>query len=354
MRLNATSAAVAAFTAVSLTAGLVATADAQTPTRWRMHTTYNKALPVAGSTAFQVAESVKQMSDGKFDIRVFEPGAIVAGAQYYDAVSKGAVNAAYGSPGFNAGKNSAYAFFAAVPFGPGTGEMLAWMYKGGGLALAREIYAKDNLYMIPCGILPPESAGWFRKEIKSLDDLKGIKMRFLGLGAKVMERFGVSTQLMAPGEVYQALELGTLDAAEQSVPAIDRGLGFYRVAKFNYFPGWHQQSTIQELLVNLESWNKLSAGQQKMLEAACHEATVMQLADGEAGQAEIIKKNEADGVKTMTWPNEFLAAFRKEWDNVIAEETQANPDSKRVWESLQAFRKEYAVWGDRAYLKPGQ
>jgi TRAP-type mannitol/chloroaromatic compound transport system substrate-binding protein len=341
MRLNATSAAVAAFTAVSLTAGLVATADAQTPTRWRMHTTYNKALPVAGGTAFQVAESVKQMSDGKFDIRVFEPGAIVAGAQYYDAVSKGAVNAAYGSPGFNAGKNSAYAFFAAVPFGPGTGEMLAWMYKG-------------NLYMIPCGILPPESAGWFRKEIKSLDDLKGIKMRFLGLGAKVMERFGVSTQLMAPGEVYQALELGTLDAAEQSVPAIDRGLGFYRVAKFNYFPGWHQQSTIQELLVNLESWNKLSAGQQKMLEAACHEATVMQLADGEAGQAEIIKKNEADGVKTMTWPNEFLAAFRKEWDNVIAEETQANPDSKRVWESLQAFRKEYAVWGDRAYLKPGQ
>src|SRR5690606_2274049 len=176
MRLNATSAAVAAFTAVSLTAGLVATADAQTPTRWRMHTTYNKALPVAGGTAFQVAESVKQMSDGKFDIRVFEPGAIVAGAQYYDAVSKGAVNAAYGSPGFNAGKNSAYAFFAAVPFGPGTGEMLAWMYKGGGLALAREIYAKDNLYMIPCGILPPESAGWFRKEIKSLDDLKGIKM----------------------------------------------------------------------------------------------------------------------------------------------------------------------------------
>jgi TRAP-type mannitol/chloroaromatic compound transport system substrate-binding protein len=353
MKSKATAAAVAAFTTLALTAGL-ATAEAQTPTRWRMHTAYNKALPVAGQTAFQVAESVKEMSDGKFDIRVFEPGAIVAGAQYYDAVSKGAVNAAYGSPGFNAGKNSAYSFFAAIPFGPGAGEMLAWMYKGGGLELAREFYAKDNIYMMPCGILPPESAGWFRKEITSLDDLKGIKMRFLGLGAKVMERFGVSTQLMAPGEVYQALELGTLDAAEQSVPAIDRGLGFYRVAKFNYFPGWHQQSTIQELLVNLDSWNKLSDGQRRMVEAACHEATVMQLADGEAGQAAIIKQNEADGVKTMTWPDEFLAAFRKEWENVIAEETRANPDSKRVWDSLQAFRTEYAVWGERGYLKPGQ
>lgn len=353
MKRTLTLAAVAALAATALSATPLA-AEAQTPTRWRMHTAYNHALPVAGATAFELAESVKLMSDGRFDIRVFEPGAIVAGAQHYDAVSKGAINAAYGSPGFNAGKNSVYAFFAAVPFGPGTGEMLAWMYKGGGLELAREIYARDNLYMMPCGILPPESAGWFRKEITSLDDLKGIKMRFLGLGAKVMERFGVSTQLLAPGEVYQALELGTLDAAEQSVPAIDRGLGFYRVAKYNYFPGWHQQSTVQELLVNLDSWKKLSAGQQKMIEAACHEATVKQLADGEAGQAAIIKQNEADGVKTLSWPDETLAAFRKEWNNVIAEETQANPDSKRVWDSLQTFRKEYAVWGDRAYLKPGQ
>lgn len=345
----------AAVTAITLAAtGMLASmssAEAQTPTRWRMHSAYTRALPVAGQTAFDIAESVKLVSDGKFDIRVFEPGAIVAGAQYYDAVSKGAVNAAYGSPGFNAGKNSAYAFFAAVPFGPGTGEMLAWMYHGGGLELAREIYAQDNIHMLPCGILPPESAGWFRKEIRSLDDLQGIKMRFLGLGAKVMEKFGVSTQLLAPGEVYQALELGTLDAAEQSVPAIDRGLGFYRVAKYNYFPGWHQQSTVQELLINLDSWKSLSAGQQKMIDLACHEATVRQFASGEAGQAEIIRKNEADGVTTLTWPDEFLAAFHKAWDEVIADEVASNPDSKRVWDSLSRFREEYAIWGDRAYLK---
>lgn len=345
-----TTAIAAALTAVTLTTA-VQDAAAQTPTRWRMHSAYNKTLPVAGATAFNIAESVKLVSDGKFDIKVFEPGAIVAGAQYYDAVSKGAINAAYGSPGFNAGKNSAYSFFAAVPFGPGAGEMLAWLYQGGGLDLAREIYAKDNLYMMPCGLLPPESAGWFRKELKSLDDLKGLKMRFFGLGAKVMEKFGVSTQLLAPGEVYQALERGTIDAAEQSVPEIDRGLGFYRVAKFNYFPGWHQQSTVQELLINLDSWKALSAGQRKMLELACKEATVAQFADGEAGQFEVMKKNEADGVKTLTLPDEFLKAFRTQWETVIAAETAGNPDSKRVWESLSAFRKNYAVWGERAYLK---
>ncbi len=345
--------AVAALTAATLGAG-ISSAEAQTPTRWRMHSAYNKSLPVAGATAFNIAESVKLVSDGKFDIKVFEPGAIVAGAQYYDAVSKGAINAAYGSPGFNVGKNSAYAFFAAVPFGPSAGEMLAWLYHGGGLEIAREIYAKDNIYMLPCGILPPESAGWFRKELKSVDDLKGLKMRFFGLGAKVMEKLGVSTQLLAPGEVYQALERGTIDAAEQSVPAIDRGLGFYRVAKFNYFPGWHQPSTVQELLVNLDSWKALNPGQRKMIDLACMEATVSQFADGEAGQFEVMKKNEADGVKTLTLSDDFLKAFRTQWDVVIAAETAANPDSKRIWENLSAFRKNYAVWGDRAYLKAGK
>ncbi len=337
--------------ALALTVGVSAVADAQERVRWRMHSAYAHAMPVAGSTAFDIGEGIKVLSDGNFDIRVFEPGALVAGTQYYDAVSEGAMDAAYGSPGFNVGKNSAYAFFAAVPFGPGAGEMLAWLRHGGGLALAQEIYARDNIHMLPCGILPPESGGWFRKEIKTLEDLRGIKMRFLGLGAKVMEEFGVSTQLLAPGEVYQALELGTLDGAEQSVPAIDRGLGFYQIAKFNYFPGWHQQSTVQELLVNLDSWNKLSAAQKSMIEMACDRALVTQFADGEAGQYEIMKQNEADGVSIKAWPDEMLSAFRTGWDKVVKAEVEQNADSARVWASLTAFRENYKVWGERAYLK---
>lgn len=337
--------------ALALTIGVSTVANAQERVRWRMHSAYAKAMPVAGATAFQIGDEVKLLSDGKFDIRVFEPGAIVAGTQYYDAVSKGAVDAAYGSPGFNVGKNSAYAFFAAVPFGPGAGEMLAWLRYGDGLKLAQEMYARDNIHMLPCGILPPESGGWFRKEIKSLDDLRGLKMRFLGLGAEVMEEFGVSTQLLAPGEIYQALELGTLDGAEQSVPAIDRGLGFYQIAKFNYFPGWHQQSTVQELLVNKDSWNKLNAAQKAMIELSCDRALVDQLAAGEAGQYAIMRQNEADGVQIKMWPAEMLAAFSTAWDKVIKQEVAQNPDSAKVWDSLSKFREDYKIWGERAYLK---
>lgn len=337
--------------ALALAVGMTTVADAQERVRWRVHSAYAQAMPIAGPTAWNIAEDVGTLTDGNFDIRVFEPGAIVAGTQYYDAVSEGAVDAAYGSPGFNVGKNSAYAFFAAVPFGPGAGEMLAWLRHGGGLELAQEFYARDNIHMLPCGILPPESGGWFRKEIKTLEDLRGIKMRFLGLGAKVMEEFGVSTQLLAPGEVYQALELGTLDGAEQSVPSIDRGLGFYQIAKFNYFPGWHQQSTVQELLINKDSWDKLSDSQKRTVELTCESALVQQFADGEAGQYEIMQQNEADGVATMEWPQEMLDAFRTAWEKVLDAETGANADSARVWESLAAFRENYKVWGERAYLK---
>ena len=330
---------------------LVTAADASDKVRWKMHSTYSKALAVAGPPPHQVADIIDRMSDGDFKIKVFEPGALVAGAKYYDAVSEGSIEAAYGSPGFNAGKNSAYAFFASIPFGPNAGEMMAWLKHGGGIDLARELYAQDNIYFLPCGLLPPETGGWYRKEIKSLEDFKGLKMRFFGLGAKIMEKFGVSTQLLAPGDVYPALELGTIDAAEQSVPAIDRGLGFYQVAKFNYYPGWHQQSTVQELVVNLKKWEALKDGYKAMVEAACDQALLNQFADGEATQFVAMQANQKDGVQIKTYPDSFLAAFKGAWKDVIAEETAANPDSKRAWDSLSAFRDQYKIWGDVAYVK---
>ena len=340
-----------ALAIAGLTLASATLAEAQDRVRWRLHSAYAQGLPVAGPTPHDIAETVKLLSDEAFDIRPFEPGALVPGAAYYDAVSEGSIDAAYGSPGFNVGKNSAFAFFAAVPFGPNAGEMLAWYKHGGGQQLADEIYGRDNIHMIPCGILPPESGGWFRKEITSLEDLKGIKMRFLGLGAKVMEQFGVSTQLLAPGEIYQALELGTLDGAEQSIPAIDRNLGFWQIAKFNYFPGWHQQSTVQELLINKEKWDALSDAQRAMVNLSCDKAMLDQFAGGEAGQFEIMQQNEKDGVQIKEWPTEMLDAFRTGWEKVIAEETTANADSAKIWASLSEFRENYKVWGERAYLK---
>jgi len=220
--------------------GLATIDQAEAKERWKMHSAFGQNVAVIGAPGYRIAEWIGEMTDGDFDIKVFEPGAIVGGYAYYDAISEGALDAAWGTPGANQGKNSAYNFFSTWPFGPPAPEFLAWMMYGGGVEMAEELYAKDNIQFHMCGMIPPETSGWFREEITSLEQLQGLKMRFFGLGAKVMQKFGVSTQQLAGGDIYPALELGTIDATEFSMPAIDRSYGFYQIAKFNYFPGWHQ------------------------------------------------------------------------------------------------------------------
>lgn len=186
-----------------------------------------------------------------------------------DAVSQGSVDVAWAGAGWYSGKDTAFNMFSTVPFGPGIGEYLAWMYHGGGLQMAREMFAKYNLHNVPCLIIPPEASGWFRKEIKSVADLKGLKMRFFGLGAKVMEKLGVATQQLPSGEIFQALQLGTIDATEFSLPAIDQRLGFFQVAKFYYFPGWHQQATFFDPYFNKAKWDAYPDRYKAIVELAC-------------------------------------------------------------------------------------
>jgi len=337
---------------VAVALGTVAEqADAQKKVRWKMHSAFGTNIAVIGPVGPRITDSIRVMSDGKFDIKLFEPGALTGGFAYYDGVSKGAFEAAYGTPGANQGKNSAYALLSSWPFGPGVGEFLAWMKYGGGEDIARDLYAQDGIVYHFCGLISPETSGWFREEIKSLDQLKGLKMRFFGLGAKVMQKFGVSTQQLAGGDIYPALELGTIDATEFSMPAIDRTLGFHQIAKYNYFPGWHQQATTNEILINKEKWDKLSKAYQEMFISACTANLAVEVADGEASQFEAMLANEKDGVKNMTWSDDILDQFRGAWKDVIAEEVAANPDSKKIWESYTSFNEKWKVWGDRGYLK---
>ena len=212
-------------------------------------------------------------------------------------------------------------------------------------------WMKDNIKYFMCGMIPPETSGWFRNEITSLDQLKGLKMRFFGIGAKVMQKFGVSTQQLAGGDIYPALELGTIDATEFSMPAIDRSYGFYQIAKYNYFPGWHQQSTSNELLINMDKWNALPDHYQAMLETACDASISQMIADGEASQFAAMIANEADGVHNMTWPDTVLDKLESAWGEVLAEEIAANPDVKVLWDSYTKFNDGYKVWGDKGYLK---
>lgn len=320
--------------------------------RWKMHSAFGKNVAVIGPVGYRIADMVRAMSDGDFDIKVFEPGALAGGYAYYDPISQGAFEAAYGTPGANQGKNPAFAFLSTWPFGPGALEFNAWMHhEGGGIDIASELYARDNIKYFYCGMIPPETSGWFREPIESLDQLKGLKMRFFGVGAKVMQKFGVATQQLAGGDIYPALELGTIDATEFSMPAIDRTLGFYQIAKYNYFPGWHQQSTTNEIVVNMDAWNKLEPAHQAMFQAACDANFMHELSDGESLQAAAMIANEKDGVTMVTWPDEVLDALREKWEEVLAEELAASEDVTKLWDNYTAFNKEYQVWGSRGYLK---
>lgn len=337
--------------AIGAVIAIAGASQAEAKERWKLHANAGQSTPIIGEPPHRIAAAVNAFSGGEFDIKVFEPGAIVGGTKYYDAVSNGSLDAAYGTSGYNVGKNSAYAFFSSVPFGPGTGEYLAWMNHGGGNELARELYARHNIHFILCGIHAPETSGWFREEITSPEQLKGLKMRFFGLGAKVMEKLGVSTQLLAGGDIYPALELGTIDAAEYSMPVIDFSKGFYQVAAHNYFPGWHQQATTNELLVNMDSWNALDDAQRLMVETACTANIATMIAESEAVQFTAMAENVERGAEIHRWSEEMLDTFKSGWTEVVAEEIAANPDSAKIWDSFSKFRAEYKIWDDHGYLK---
>lgn len=321
--------------------------------RLNMASTFPGGMALIGDAAKnKLPARIARVSGGEIELRFHEPGALVPAAQVLDAVSQGSVDAGWAGAGWYAGKDSAFNLFSTVPFGPGIGEYLAWMYYGDGLKLAREMFARYSLHNVPCAIIPPEASGWFRREIKSVADLKGLKMRFFGLGARVMEKLGVATQQLAPGDIFQALQTGTIDATEFSLPAMDLSLGFYQVAKFYYFPGWHQQATFFDLYFSRAKWDALPDRYKAVIELACGDLIRDSIAEGEAAQWRALKEmQEKRGVQIRRWPPEILAAYEKAWNEVVAEEAAKNPNFRRVWESFAQFRRDYAIWRDIGYLK---
>ena len=197
----------------------------------------------------------------------------------------------------------------------------------------------------------PEASGWFRKEIKTLDDLKGLKMRFFGLGANVMQKMGVATQLLQAGEIFQALQLGTIDATEFSMPTMDLSLGFHQVAKYYYFPGWHQQTSIGQLYISKKKWDEFSPHQQFVVEQACKAQMLQELAESDALQFAAMKELQSKGVILKKWPPEFLKAFEEKWQEVVKEESEKSENFKKVWASYSKFRADYKVWRDHGYMR---
>lgn len=339
---------------VALIAGtLASTASAADRIRWRVPNAFPSHLPAIGENAQIAADLLKAVSGGQIQFKIFEPGNLVPPLELTDAVQNGSIEAGYTWMGYDAGKIPASPLFSARPFGMEPWEYTAWWYEGGGKELAEEIYGRRNVVPILCGINGPETAGWFRKEIASMEDLKGLKVRFAGIGGEVLQRAGASVTLIPGGEIFQALERGVIDGTEFSMPAVDATLGFDKVAKYNYFPGWHQTYTAFHLIVNKTVWDGLSDQTRAMFDVACTATTLRSLSRGEAIQSDVIRGFKAKGVETRTVPDAMLEQLRAVTDQVMAEQAAADEDFRRVYESQEAFAETYKLWKGLAYLPRG-
>jgi len=344
---------VAAAVALAL-AATAGSALAQQRVKWKMQSAFPSSLPHLGTSGVRFEKNISEATDGRFQIKFYEPGALVPALECFDAASKGSVESCWTTPGYHTGKlGEAVSFFTTVPFGPTFGEFMAWKRHGGGDQLRNEIYGKYGLFSMDCFAIGPETSGWFKNEIKSLNQLKGMKMRFFGLGAQVMQKLGVSTQLLAAADIYPALERGVIDATEFSMPSIDQKLGFYQIAKNNYFPGWHQQVSVSELLMNKKAYDALPKSYKKILELGLGESVLATYAETEGRNPDAMNENvEKYGVHNRRWTDEQLAAFEKAWFEVVAELSAKEPMFKKVADSFYAFRKKYRVWGEAQAIKP--
>jgi TRAP-type mannitol/chloroaromatic compound transport system substrate-binding protein len=229
-------------------------------------------------------------------------------------------------------------------------EYIAWWYHGGGRELADELYGDYQIQVMLCGIIGPESAGWFRNEISSLEDIRGLKIRFAGLGGRVLQKLGASVTMLPGGEIFQALERGAIDASEFSMPAIDQRLGFDRIVRFNYFPGWHQPFTAFHLAVNPASWSELTDPQRAVLETSCTAGIARNLARGEAIQGKALRAFRQRGVTLASLPDDILRELQRVTDLVLEEQAQRDEGFRRVLASQRAFSAEYASWKSLGFL----
>lgn len=315
--------------------------------QWKMVTTWPPRFPVLGEGAERFAQWVKDMSGGRLAIHVYGGGELVPPLQAFDAVSMGTADCAHSASYYWAGKAPATQFFCAVPFGMNAQQMNAWLLAGGGLELWEELYAQFNLVPIPCGNTGVQMGGWFNRRIDDLGDLQGLKMRIPGLGGKVITEAGGSAVLSPGSEIFTNLERGVIDATEWIGPYHDYVMGFPKVARYYYYPGWHEPGSVLELFVNKGTMEALPADLQAIVRAAAGRANVWMLSEFEAQNNRYLQKIRAEyGTEVIRFPDAVLGELKRVSGEVIADLTAEDPFSRRVYESFSAFRKAIGGWAD--------
>lgn len=328
------------------TATVSAPAIAQSlPTiNWRLTSSFPKSLDTIYGGAEILANRLRAMTDGKFNIRVFPAGEIVPGLQALDAVQQGTVELCHSCSYYYIGKDKTFGIGTSIPFGLNPRQMNAWVYYGGGQALLDEFYSNYNVVSFPAGNTGTQMAGWFRKPINTLEDVKGLKMRIAGLGGVVFSMLGVVPQQIAGSDIYPSLEKGTIDAAEWVGPYDDEKLGFYKVAKHYYTPGWWEPGPMIHFYVNKAEWDKLPKVYQEAFQAAAYEVNVSMLAEYDHKNPSALARLISNGVKLERFSPEIMKAAYDAAMQFYSDESAKNPAFKKMYTEYEKYRKSQTAW----------
>lgn len=318
--------------------------QSQPVVRWRMSTSWPKSLDNMFGSADALCKRVGELSNGRFEIRAFPGGEIVPPAQNMDAVSNGTVECNHVLATFHFGKNSAVAFDTGLSFGLNARQHNAWVMHGGGMAMLRKMYAQYGIVNFVSGNVGVQMGGWFRKEIKSVADLKGLKMRIGGIGGMVLSKLGALPQQIPPSDIYPSLEKGAIDAAEWIGPYDDLKLGLNKVAPFYYAPGWFEGSASITTMVNEKAWAALPADLKAVFEVACNEQTLSMLARYDATNPGALKQLIAGGAKVNYFPRDVMDAAYRASQEVWSELSAKNPDFAAIFPAWQAFQRDQVEW----------
>jgi TRAP-type mannitol/chloroaromatic compound transport system substrate-binding protein len=327
-----------------LASGIAPAVHAQAAIRWRLASSFPKSLDTLYGGAEVFADRVKAMTGGKFEISTHAAGELMPAFGVVDGVQQGTVECAHTAPYYFFGKSEVFALGCAIPFGLNSRQMTAWMYEGNGLKLMREFYAKYNIVNFPAGNTGAQMGGWYRKEIKSVADFKGLKFRVGGFAGRVVERMGGVPQNIPGGEIYQSLEKGTIDAAEWVGPYDDLKLGFHKVAQFYYYPGWWEVGPELDVFVNHKAFEALSAENKAIVQAAAAEAHHHVQAKYDARNPDALKTLVAQGTKLRPFPADLMNAAFKESMALYSEIGNKNEDWKKIYADYSKFRQEENLW----------
>ena len=312
--------------------------------KWRMTSSFPKSLDTIYGASEVFVKAVAEASDNKFQIQLFAAGEIVPGLQAADAVSNGTVEMCHTASYYYVGKDPTYALGTAVPFGLNSRMQTAWLQVGGGGDLLNEFYKKSNIIAFLAGNTGCQMGGWYRKEIKEVSDLNGLKMRIGGFAGQVLSKLGLVPQQIAGGEIYPALEKGTIDAAEWVGPYDDQKLGFNKVAKYYYYPGWWEGGPALHNFVNIEKWNSLPAAYKSLIKTASSLANETMQARYDAYNPAALKQLIAGGAELRPFSPAILDACLKSANELYAETTAKNADFKKVYDHMVAFRGDQYLW----------